>query len=297
MHLSQITPDHTGKYMKVSGTWNVGGRILDFSSPKIMGILNVTPDSFYDGSRYNESLTAAMKQVEKMIEEGADMIDVGGYSSRPGADDISPEEEARRVTEVISSTARNFPNIPISIDTFRAGVAAKAFDAGANIINDITGGDHDPALRKLAKSYHAPYIVMHMRGTPKDMNQRTQYDDVVKEVLTSLQKKVHDFVQDGITDIAVDPGFGFAKNAGQNFTMLNNLGVFRMTGKPVLVGLSRKSMIWRTLEIKPEDALNGTTALHMVALMKGASILRVHDVGEAKECVKLYERLNPEANI
>jgi dihydropteroate synthase len=219
------------------------------------------------------------------------MIDIGGYSSRPGADDISVEEELRRVTGVVEAAAKNFPGTPISIDTFRSEVAVRALDAGAHIINDITGGDHDPLLVKLAIARRAPYIVMHMKGTPKDMNQKAQYEDVVKEVLTSLQKKVFELGQIGLTDIAVDPGFGFAKNVEQNFTMLSNLDAFRITGKPVLAGLSRKSMIWRTLEIKPEEALNGTTALNMVALMKGASILRVHDVKEAKECVKLYERV------
>ncbi|HMJ70566.1 MAG TPA: dihydropteroate synthase [Cyclobacteriaceae bacterium] len=276
-----------------NNTWNVRGRLVDFSEPKIMGILNLTPDSFYDGSRYNENFSTAMAQVEKMITDGADMIDIGGYSSRPGADDISADEEARRVVDVIAATAKQFPGIPVSIDTFRSGVAQKALDAGAAIINDITGGDRDPGLRKLAIRYQVPYIIMHMRGTPKDMNQKTGYEDVVKEVLTALQKKVNEFAQEGLTDVAVDPGFGFAKNVGQNFTMLNNLSVFRVMGKPVLVGISRKSMIWRTLETTAGEALNGTTALNMVALMKGASILRVHDVKEAKECVKLFKRLNP----
>ncbi|HZY80667.1 MAG TPA: dihydropteroate synthase [Cyclobacteriaceae bacterium] len=272
------------------------GRLIDFSLPKVMGILNVTPDSFYDGSLYN-NFSAAMKQVEKMIADGADMIDIGGYSSRPGADDIPPDEEARRVVDIIAATAKLSPHTPISIDTFRSEVAAKAIDAGASIINDITGGDHDPNLPKLAVAHRVPFIAMHMRGTPKTMNQHAQYDDVVKEVLAALQKKVHQLAQEGLIDVAVDPGFGFAKTVEQNFSMLNNLDVFRMIGKPVLAGLSRKSMIWRTLEVKPEAALNGTTALHMVALLKGVSILRVHDVKEAKECVKLYERLNPEANI
>jgi dihydropteroate synthase len=271
-------------------TWNVGGRIVDFSSPKVMGILNVTPDSFYDGNRYND-IDTALKQAEKMIEEGADMIDVGGYSTRPGADDISPEDEAMRVVPVIAAISKKFPKVQISIDTFRSDVAAKALDAGAVIINDITGGDHDPGILGLAKAHRAPYIVMHMRGTPKTMNQLTQYDDVVKEVLTELQKKVHDYQQRGLTDIAIDAGFGFAKNVDQNFELLRNLEAFGMIGKPLLVGVSRKSMIWRTLNIKPEDALNGTTALNMVALMHGADILRVHDVKEAVECVKLYSRL------
>lgn len=263
---------------------------MDFSVPKIMGILNVTPDSFYDGNRYAD-ITAAMKHVEKMIDEGADIIDVGGYSSRPGAADISPVEEVRRVVPVIRAIAKEFPNTPVSIDTFRSDVAAKALDAGAAIINDITGGDSDKELRKVATSQHAPYIIMHMRGTPKDMSTLAQYDDVVKEVLSALQKKVGDLGHDGVVDMAIDPGFGFAKNVDHNFEMLRNLEAFVMIGKPLLVGISRKSMIWRTLDIKPEEALNGTTALNMVALMKGADILRVHDVKEAAECIKLYGRI------
>ena len=264
---------------------------MDFSLPKIMGILNVTPDSFFDGNRYTD-ITAAMKQAEKMISEGADIIDVGGYSSRPGADDITPDEEAQRVVGIIKAITKEFPHIGISIETFRSEVAAKALDAGAGIINDITGGDHDPELRKLSVKYHAPYVVMHMRGTPKDMNKLAQYNDVVKEVLTALEKKVYELKQDGVIDLAVDPGFGFAKTVDHNFGMLQNLEAFRLVGYPLLVGISRKSMIWRTLEVKPEDALNGTTALNMVALMKGGDILRVHDVKEAVECVKLYHRIS-----
>jgi dihydropteroate synthase len=271
-------------------TWNVNGRVVDFSTPKVMGILNVTPDSFYDGNRHFDH-TAAIKQTEKMVKDGADMIDVGGYSSRPGADDISPDEEAQRVVGIITAIAKEFPGVPISIDTFRSEVGAKALDAGAVIINDITGGDHDPALRKLAVSRRAPYIVMHMRGTPQTMNKLTQYTNVVKEVITVLQKKVHDYQEEGLTDIAIDPGFGFAKTVEQNFGMLSNLEAFALMGRPLLVGVSRKSMIWRTLEIKPEEALNGTTVLNTVALLKGADILRVHDVKEAVECIKLYSRI------
>ncbi|MEJ0031800.1 MAG: dihydropteroate synthase [Bacteroidota bacterium] len=255
-----------------------------------MGILNVTPDSFYDGDRYFD-LTAAIKHTEKMVKDGADMIDVGGYSSRPGADDISPDEEAKRVVDIIAAIGKEFPGLLISIDTFRSEVAKKALAAGASIINDITGGDHDPALRKLAIEHRAPYIIMHMRGTPKTMTRLTQYDNVVKEVIADLQKKVHDYQQEGLTDIAIDPGFGFAKNVDQNFGMLRDLEAFAMIDRPLLAGISRKSMIWRTLEIKPEEALNGTIALNMVALMKGADIIRVHDVKEATECVKLYSRI------
>lgn len=278
------------KGFSTNKTWNVRGRIIDFALPRIMGILNVTPDSFYDGDRY-QSIDAAMMQAEKMIEEGADIIDVGGYSSRPGADDISADEESRRVVGIITAIAKEFPHVAISIDTFRSDVAAKAIDAGAGIINDITGGDHDKSLRKLSLKHRAPYIIMHMRGTPKTMNSLAQYDDVVKDVLSDLGKKVAEFNADGITDVAIDPGFGFAKNVEQNFQMLRGLEAFGMIGKPLLAGISRKSMIWRTLNIKAEEALNGTTALHMAALMKGADILRVHDVKEAKECVLLHAKI------
>jgi dihydropteroate synthase len=271
-------------------TWNVNGRLLDFSTPKVMGILNVTPDSFYDGNRYSDH-TAALDQTEKMVRDGADMIDIGGYSSRPGADDIPADEEARRVVAITAAIAKQFPQVLISIDTFRSEVAAKALDAGAGILNDITGGDYDPTLRKLARARRAPYIIMHMRGTPKTMNQLAQYDNVVKEVVRDLQQKIHDYRQEGLTDLAIDAGFGFAKTVDQNFEMLRNLNAFATIGPPLLVGISRKSMIWRTLEIKPEDALNGTTALNMAALLKGADILRVHDVKEAVECVKLYGRI------
>jgi len=271
-------------------TWNVRGRLIDFSTPKVMGILNVTPDSFYDGNRYND-LHAAIKQAEKMVKDGADMIDVGGYSSRPGADDISPDEETLRVLDIIKAITKELPGVLISIDTFRSFVAAKALDAGAGIINDITGGDHDPGLRKLAIAHRAPYIIMHMRGTPKDMTKLTVYDNVTKDVLTELQKKVYDYSLEGLTDVAIDAGFGFAKNVDQNFEMLRDLEAFQIIKKPLLVGISRKSMIWRTLGVTPDEALNGTTALNMVALMKGADILRVHDVKEAMECVKLYRRI------
>jgi dihydropteroate synthase len=272
-------------------TWNVRGQIMDLSSPKIMGILNVTPDSFFDGSKYDD-LQRALTQASRMIEEGVDIIDVGGYSSRPGADDINIAEETRRVVPVIDAIVKEFPATYISIDTFRSEVAKAALDAGAAIINDITGGDADPLLPKLAARERAPFVVMHTRGTPKTMNQLTNYDDVVGEVLSALQAKVKAYIELGMTDIAVDPGFGFAKTVGQNFEMLSKLDVFQMIGQPLLVGLSRKSMIWRTLETNPEGALNGTTSLNTIALMKGANILRVHDVKPAVECVKLVREFS-----
>ena len=272
-------------------TWNARGRLLDLSRPLVMGILNVTPDSFFDGNRYREP-SHALQQIEKMLDDGADFIDVGGYSSRPGADDISPEEELARVLPVITAAMQEFPSAMLSIDTFRSSVAKPALDAGVSVINDITGGEHDPSLAKLAAAYHAPYIAMHMKGTPKTMTQMTQYDSVVEDVLSALQSKVSNLRSTGVVDIAIDPGFGFAKTVDQNFELLHHLDAFRIIGHPILVGLSRKSMIWRTLGIQPAEALNGTTALHMVALLKGATILRVHDVKEARECVQLMEKLS-----
>jgi dihydropteroate synthase len=272
-------------------TWNVHGQIMDLSVPKIMGILNVTPDSFFDGSKHDD-IQRALTQTGKMIADGADIIDVGGYSSRPGADDISVAEEIRRVVPVITAINKEYSGKPISIDTFRSEVASAAIDAGASIINDISGGDRDAELPKVAARHKVPYVVMHMRGTPKDMNALTGYTDVVKEVMSALQAKVKRLTDLGLTDMAVDPGFGFAKTVDQNFEMLSHLGMFRMIGHPLLVGLSRKSMIWRTLGTNAEGALNGTTALHAIALMKGANILRVHDVREAVQCVRLVQRVS-----
>lgn len=271
-------------------TWNARGRLLDLSTPRVMGILNVTPDSFFDGNKYREP-GRALHQIERMLTEGADMIDIGGYSSRPGADDISAEEERARVVPVIAQAVREFPSALFSIDTFRSSVAKPALDAGVSIVNDITGGEHDTTLPALAVGYQAPYIAMHMRGTPKTMGQLTSYSHVVREVIDVLEKKVTNFRKMGLVDIALDPGFGFAKTVEQNFELLRHLEDFRLIGQPLLVGLSRKSMIWRPLGIQPSEALNGTTALNVVALQKGATILRVHDVKEARECVQLMEKL------
>ncbi len=218
------------------------------------------------------------------------MIDVGGYSSRPGADDISPEEELARVLPVITAAMQEFPGAILSIDTFRSSVAKPALDAGVSVINDITGGEHDPSIAKLAAGYHAPYIAMHMKGTPKTMGQMTSYAMSSGKCSSALEKKVTNFRKMGLVDIALDPELGFAKTVEQNFELLHHLDAFRLIGQPILVGLSRKSMIWRTLGIQPAEALNGTTALNVVALQKGATILRVH-VKEARECVQLMEKL------
>lgn len=270
---------------------NVNGRLLDLSKPKVMGILNVTPDSFFDGSRY-QSEEQILRQAEKMLVEGAHIIDIGGYSTRPGAAEISIPDETDRVVKAIGWVAREFPNAVISIDTFRSSVARAAFAEGASILNDVSGGALDPAMFATAALLKAPYILMHMRGNPQDMQNRNDYSDVVLEVISELQQKISALHEAGVHDIVVDPGFGFAKSVAQNFEILNNLQRFRILDKPLLVGFSRKSMIWRTLGITPDEALNGTTALHSVALLKGASILRVHDVREAVQTIELIRNLN-----
>ena len=273
-------------------TWNVRGRLVDLSSPLVMGVINLTPDSFYEGSRHNEA-SDALRQAEEMVTEGADIIDVGGYSSRPGAADISEEEELQRTIPVIQAITKRFPKLLVSVDTFRSQVAARALDAGANILNDISGGSlNNDAMPALCASHQVPYIAMHMRGTPQTMNGMTQYNDLLKDILTYFQARLVKFSQMGVRDVVVDPGFGFAKTVDQNFTLLRNLSVLKILGRPVLTGLSRKSMIWRTLDTSPEESLNGTTALNMAALMNGASVLRVHDVKEARECVKLWARMS-----
>lgn len=257
-----------------------------------MGILNVTPDSFYDGGKFTGE-EPVLNQVKKMLDEGASFIDVGGYSSRPGALDISEEEEAARVVPTIQLIIKNFPQCIISIDTFRSSIAIKAVEAGASIINDISGGEQDSRMFETVASLDVPYILMHMRGTPQTMTKLTGYSNLLKDVTNYFHSKIHQLHQLGAKDIIIDPGFGFAKTAEQSFELLHHLDHFRILGQPILAGISRKSMIWRTLNTTSEGALNGTTALHAVALLKGASILRVHDVKEAVECAGLIEKLYP----
>jgi len=271
-------------------TLNIRGQVLDLSTPRVMGILNVTPDSFYDGNQHF-STDAAMKHTEKMLAEGADMIDVGGYSSRPGATDISEEEETKRVLPVIEKMVKAFPNAVISIDTFRSNVARRALEAGASIVNDISGGDLDSHMFELVAQQQVPYIMMHMRGTPQTMKTLTQYNHLVKDVLDEFHPKLNRLKEMGVKDVVLDPGFGFAKTTDQNFELLNQLNLLLAAGKPLLVGVSRKSMIWRTLEVTADEALNGTTALNSIALLKGASVLRVHDVKEARQCIALVTKL------
>lgn len=272
-------------------TLNVKAKLVDLSNPKVMGILNVTPDSFFDGNRYT-NLSQALVQAEKMISEGATFIDIGGYSSRPNAINISIEEELNRVLPVIQAISKKIPDAIISIDTFRAEVAKKAIEAGAGIINDISGGELDTKMFGVVSDLQVPYILMHMRGTPETMTQLNQYENLLKEIINYFHPKIDRLQKMNVKDIIIDPGFGFAKNIDQNFELLHQLDHLKIFGKPILAGLSRKSMIWKTLKITPEEALNGTTALNTVALLKGASILRVHDVKAAIETIKLVEKLN-----
>ncbi len=271
-------------------TINCKGSLLDFSSPRVMGILNITPDSFYDGGKYPDE-KALLLQTEKMLREGASIIDIGAYSSRPGATDISEDEELGRIVPIVELILGNFPSAILSVDTFRAGVARICIEAGAAMVNDISGGDLDSRMMKTVAELQVPYIMMHMRGSPQNMTKLTDYEDVLIDVRYSLSEKVARARQLKINDVIIDPGFGFAKTRSQNFSLLKHLDLFLPFDVPLLVGLSRKSMIYKTLGTDAERALNGTTALNMYALNKGAHILRVHDVKEAVECVRLFEEL------
>ncbi len=272
-------------------TLNLGGRLVSLEKPAIMGILNVTPDSFFDGDRYTNE-KEILHQVEKMIEEGATFVDVGGYSTRPGAMEISVEEERRRVLGAIQPILKNFPETLISIDTFRSEIAKAAVGDGALMINDISGGNLDPTMFETVAQLHVPYILMHLRGNPQTMTSQTAYQNLVKEVMDYFHQKLHHLAPYNFSDIIIDPGFGFAKTIPQNFELLNHLEYFTHLERPLLVGLSRKSMVWKTLKSSPEEALNGSTALHTIALLKGANILRVHDVKEASEVIQLVNHLS-----
>jgi dihydropteroate synthase len=281
------------KLFSTNITLNCAGSLVDISTPKVMGILNLTPDSFFDGGKYpNEK--AILAQVEIMLADGATFVDVGGYSTRPGAMDIPIEEELRRVVPVINSILKNFPEAIVSIDTFRSEVARRAVDEGAAIVNDVSGGQLDPLMFKTIASLNVPYVLMHSRGTPQTMVELSMYDNLIGEVVDYFHQRIGILKELGVKDVIVDPGFGFAKDVNQNFELLNHLGHFRILGRPLLVGLSRKSMIWKTLKTDPEHALNGTIALNTIALQRGASILRVHDVKAAIETIKLTEKLSTE---
>jgi dihydropteroate synthase len=271
-------------------TINCKGKLIDLSSPKVMGILNVTPDSFYDGGKYKDE-SDILNQVESMLEYGASFIDIGGYSSRPGAKDVSIDEEINRVVPVIELVLRHFPETLISIDTFRSEVAKKSIEAGGALVNDISAGHLDDNMHATIGKLQVPYIMMHMRGNPKTMQQQTQYDDLVKDINFYFAERIVSAHAEKINDIIIDPGFGFAKTLEQNYELLNKMELIQIIGKPVLAGVSRKSMIYKILNTSSDNALNGTTALNMVALQKGAKILRVHDVKEAVECVALFNQL------
>ena len=272
-------------------TLNCKGRLLIIDNPLVMGIINATPDSFYGGSRFN-GIDGIARQAEKMLADGADIIDIGGQSTRPGSELIPAEEEIKRVVPAIKSVAEKFPKAYISIDTFYSNVAAAAVDAGACIVNDISAGSMDNKMIETVIALKVPYILMHMNGTPQNMQQNANYDNVIREVLDFFIAKTNELKNAGIIDVIIDPGFGFAKTIDHNFDILKNLSVFKMLDKPLMVGISRKSTIYKTLGINADEALNGTTVLNTIALMNGASILRVHDVKEAKEAITLFSAMN-----
>ena len=271
-------------------TINCKGELIDLKTPKVMGILNVTPDSFYDGGKFKDENTA-LKQIEKMMREGASFIDIGAYSSKPGADDVTEAIELQRITPIVEIVLKNFPDVFLSIDTFRGTVAKACVERGAAMINDISAGLLDKTLLDTVAQLQVPYIMMHMRGTPKTMQQQTNYQHLIKDILLFFSQRLTVAREKGIHDVIIDPGFGFAKTLEQNYQLLQQLEALKVADLPILAGLSRKSMIYKVLESEPKNALNGTTALHMIALTKGANILRVHDVREAVECVKLFQQL------
>ena len=269
---------------------NCKGQLIDLSTPKVMGILNITPDSFYDGGQFKDS-KSILVQTEKLISEGATFVDVGAYSSRPGANFVSENEELHRIIPVVELILKHFPKTLISIDSFRANVIRECVNAGAVISNDISAGHLDDQMMKTIGELGIPYIMMHMRGTPQTMQNLTHYDHLITEIFSYFSEQVQLAKQHKIMDVVIDPGFGFAKTLSQNYELLGKLEFFQNLNCPILCGVSRKSMIYKTLNCLPKEALNGTTALNMVALMNGTNILRVHDVKEALECVKLFNQL------
>ena len=275
---------------------NAGGKLLDLAIPRVMGILNITPDSFYAGSRYSTDVEI-LSAATRMLEDGADILDVGGYSSRPGAADISIQEESARVLKAIKLINREFPEAIISVDTFRADIAREAVvECGAQMINDISGGDADSEMFSTIEKLNVPYILMHMKGNPRSMQNKPVYEDIVADILKWFGERIFRLNSAGVKDIIIDPGLGFGKTIDHNFELLRRLGDFSIAGLPVLVGISRKSMIWKTLDISADEALNGTTALNAIALFNGADILRVHDVKEAVQTIQLILRIRNSRN-
>jgi dihydropteroate synthase len=272
-------------------TINCKGQLIDLTTPKVMGILNVTPNSFYDGGMYKSS-SEMLTKVGKMLSEGATFIDVGAYSSKPSAEYVSEEEELQRIIPIINLILEYYPEALLSVDTFRSEVAKVCIENGAAIINDISAGNLDDKMLETIAKYNVPYVMMHMRGTPETMQKMTSYEDIVKEILFCFSEKVANARSFGINDLIIDPGFGFAKTLDQNYEVLQKMELFGILELPLLAGFSRKSMIYKTLQSSAEEALNGTTVLNTVALTKGAKILRVHDVKEAMECVTLFNKIN-----
>ena len=269
---------------------NVRGRLLDLSEPRVMGILNVTTDSFYDGGKFTHT-EAILRQASKLIRGGADMVDIGGQSTRPGAKYVSEKTELRRVLPAVKSILDKFPEVILSVDTWYSEVAGRCVEAGAAMVNDVSAGRVDSNMYHTVAQLKVPYVLMHMKGMPGTMQANPRYRDVTKEVVAFLIKEAARLRKMGVVDVVVDPGFGFGKTIDHNFQLLKNLDQLKLTGCPILAGLSRKSMICKTLDIKSKDALNGTTALNMIALMNGASILRVHDAMEARETIRLYSKM------
>ena len=269
-------------------TINCNGKLLNLKNPVVMGILNLTPDSFSDGGKFN-NMDSALKQTEKMLNDGATIIDIGGQSTRPNADFLDAETELSRVLPVIENLVKNFPEIIISVDTFWSEVAKATIQAGASIINDISAGQIDNKMFETIAELGVPYVLMHMKGTPKTMQKNTDYKNVTEEVQLFLSKKIFELNKLGVHDIIIDLGYGFSKTLEQNYELLKNQKDFMFNKYPILTGVSRKSMIFKLLNIKPEESINGTTALNMLALQNNAKILRVHDVKEAAECIKIWE--------
>jgi dihydropteroate synthase len=276
-------------------TITLNQQLLDLSTPRVMAIMNLTPDSFYDGGQLknHEQLLA---KVQQFIDEGASIIDLGGYSTRPGAVNISVEEEMSRVVPVVQLIREHFKDITLSVDTFRSQVARSALEQGASMVNDVSGATADDLMLDLISEYQVPYVGMHMRGTPQTMSTLTDYQDIVFEIRYFFSTLAEKAAKRNINDLIIDPGLGFAKTIAQNFHLLYHLDAFKLLDLPILIGLSRKSMIYKTLNTSPENALNGSSALHMAALERGAHLLRVHDVKEAQECIKLYTQLRDSAS-
>lgn len=279
-------------YNKKVSSINLRGQVYSFDTPKIMGILNLTPDSFFDGGRYKD-IDVILGRVESMIAEGADFIDIGASSTRPGALPVSVEEEIVRLFEPVKQIRNSFPEIFVSIDTYHSKVAQRmVWDFGVDMINDISAGSLDEAMFEMMSNLNVPYIIMHMQGTPEDMQKNPSYKDLVKEVLKYLADRINQLNLLGVNDIIADPGFGFGKTLNQNYELLADLDVFSLLDVPLLVGLSRKSMIYKLLKNTPEESLNGTSIVHTIALINGANILRVHDIKQAKETISLVSKLN-----